>query len=165
MKTCLVLAAVAAVAVAGLVAAGGSAQTGSGRVLRLFDDAAHESNAFVDNPPRSPAKSPESRRFRLSTGDELVARTPVLDRRGGTRVGTSYAQAVVVRGRTFEHATLQAEVVLALRGGTIALTGLAGAAQRPFAVVGGTGAYEGARGSATERETRGGAKLTIRLLP
>jgi hypothetical protein len=165
MKTFLMPAAVATLAVAGVVAATGSAQSDPARTLALFEDVPHESSTFVDNAPRSPARSPGSRRFRLSAGDELAGRAPVLERRGGARIGTSYFRGVVVNGRTFDNATLQADVILALRDGTIALTGLAGGAQRPFAVVGGTGAYEGARGSATERETRGGAKLTIRLLP
>jgi hypothetical protein len=131
----------------------------------LFENVAHERSALVDNAPKSPSKNPESRRFRLSAGDELVNRTPVLDRKGGARIGTSYAHAVVVKGRTFESASLQANIVLALRDGTIALAGIVGATQRPLAVVGGTGTYEGARGSATEKETGSGAELTIRLLP
>jgi hypothetical protein len=156
---------VAALTVAGVVAATGSAQSGPGRTLTLWEDVAHESSRLVDNPPRSPADSPGSPRFRLSVGDEVVASSPVLERRGGARVGTSYATAVVVKGRRFEQATLQGDVVLALRDGTIALTGLVGAGQRPLAVVGGTGAYEGARGSATEMETGNGAELKIQLLP
>jgi hypothetical protein len=119
----------------------------------------------VDNAPKSPSKNPESSRFRLSAGDELVNRTPMLDRKGGARVGASYAHAIVVKGRRFESASLHANIVLALGDGTITLAGLVGAAQRPLAVTGGTGAYEGARGSATEKETGSGAELTIRLLP
>jgi hypothetical protein len=165
MKRFLVPIAAVALALAGLAAAGGSAQNSQGRALALFEDVAHESNAFVDNPPRSQAKNPESRRFRLSLGDEVTARTPVLDRRGGKRVGASYAHAVVVKGRRFQTASLQGDVMIALGDGTIALTGIAGIAQRPFAVVGGTGAYEGARGTAVEKEISGGAELTIRLLP
>ena len=165
MKGFLMSMVVAALAVAVGVAASGNAQTNSGRTLTLFEDVSREANTLVDNAPHSPAKSPGSRRFRLSMGDELAARTPLLDRRGGARIGTASVHAVVVKGRTFEHATLQAQVTLALRDGTLALTGLAGAAQRPFAVVGGTGAYEGARGSATEKETGAGADLTVRLLP
>jgi hypothetical protein len=76
-----------------------------------------------------------------------------------------YAHAVVVKGRKFQSATLEAQVVLALGDSDVVLEGLAGAAERPLSVVGGTGTYEGARGSATEKETDGGAELTIRLLP
>jgi hypothetical protein len=165
MNRFLTAGAIAAVTAAGVAAATGSAQTPSGRTLTLFEDVPRESSTLVDNAPRSPSKNPGNRRFRLSAGDELVGRTPLLERNGGRRIGTSYVRAAVVRGRTFENATLQADVVLALRDGTIALTGLAGTAQRPFAVVGGTRAYEGADGSATEKETRDGAELTIRLMP
>jgi hypothetical protein len=161
----LTLAAAAAVTVVITVTATGSAQTTGGRTVTLFENVAHERSALVDNAPKSPSKNPESRRFRLSAGDELVNRTPVLDRKGGARIGTSYAHAVVVKGRTFESASLQASIVLALRDGTIALAGIVGATQRPLAVVGGTGTYQGARGSATEKETGSGAELTIRLLP
>jgi hypothetical protein len=158
------LAAAAAVTIGIAVASTGSAQTG-GRTLTVFENVGRERSALVDNAPRSPSRNPASRRFRLSAGDELVNRTPVLDRRGGAPLGTSYAHAVVVEGKSFTRATLQADVVLALRDGSIAMTGLAGAAQRPFAVAGGTGAYEGARGSATEKEVDGGAELAIHLLP
>ena len=165
MKRLLALAVAAAVTVAIVVAANGGAQTTGGRTITLFENIARERSTLVDNAPKSPSGNPESRRFRLSAGDELVNRTPVLDRKRGARVGASYAHAVVVKGTRFESASLQANIVLALRDGTIALAGLVGAAQRPLAVVGGTGAYEGARGSATEKETDSGAELTIRLLP
>ena len=161
----LVPAAAAAIAAAAIGTATGGAQTGAGRSLTVFEDVAHESSTFIDNAPRSPVRNPESRRFRLSMGDEHASRTPLLERKGGARIGTSYARAAVVKGRRFESATLQADVVLSLRDGTIVLAGLAGSSQRPFAVVGGTGAYEGARGSATEKETDAGAELTIRLIP
>ena len=165
MRKILTVAALAAITGATVVATTGSAQTAGGRTLTLFENIARERSTLVDNAPKSPSKNPESSRFRLSPGDEVVNRTPVLDRKAGAGVGAAYAHAVVVKGRRFESASLQAHVVLALRDGTIALAGLVGAAQRPLAVVGGTGAYEGARGSATEKETNGGAELTIRLLP
>lgn len=164
-KWILVPTAICALAVALGVATTGSAQEGDGRTLTLFEDVSRESSSLIDNAPRSPARNPDSRRFRLSRGDELVARTPVLDRKGGARLGTAFVHAAVVEGRRFENAALQADVLLVLRDGTIALAGLAGPEQRPFAVLGGTGAYEGARGSATERELAGGAQLTVRLQP
>jgi len=166
MNKLLTLAAAAALTIAIAVAAtGSSAQTTGGRTVTLFENVARERSTLVDNAPKSPSKNPESRRFRLSVGDELVNRTPVLDRNGGAPIGTSYAHAVVVNGRNFGSASLQANIVLALRDGTIALAGVVGASQRPLAVIGGTGAYDGARGSATDKETGGGAELTIRLLP
>jgi hypothetical protein len=89
----------------------------------------------------------------------------VFDRRGGSRVGTLYAHAVVMKGKTFETAAFQAQTVLTLRDGTIALSGLAGATDRPFAITGGTGRYEAKGGSATETEAGDGAVLTLRLSP
>jgi hypothetical protein len=166
LRSALVATTGAAVAVTvAVMPTGGSAQSSAGRTLALFENTAHESDAFVDNAPRSPAKDPGNRRFRLSSGDELTARTPILDHRAGNRVGTLYVEATVATGTKFQNAVLQAQTVLALGDGTIVLAGLAGRSQSPFAVLGGTGAYEGARGSATEKETNGGAELTVRLLP
>jgi len=165
MKKLLVPATLAAITVIAIAVASGSAQTAGGRTLTLFENVANESNSLVDNAPKSPAKNPDSASFRLSRGDELVGRTPLLDHKGGTRVGTSYFQATVAKGRKFEGAVLQAQVVLALRDGNLVLEGLAGSTDNPLAVVGGTGAYEGARGQTTEKETDHGAVLTIQLLP
>ena len=163
MRSTIVFTTLAAVAVTGFLVAGSSAQS-TGRTLTLFQDVAHEDNAFIDNAPKSPSKNPDSRGFRLSAGDNLIARTPILDGRGGKHVGTLYAQAAVVQGKRFENAVLQAQATLVLADGTIVFAGLAGAADRPFAVIGGTGAYDGARGTATEKETSGGAELAIHLL-
>ena len=165
MKQLFTLATVTAAAVAIVVAATGGAQTPAARTLTLFQNTAAESNTLIDNTPKSPAKSPDDSHFRLSPGDTLIARTPVLDHRGGKRIGTLYTTVAVVKGTKFENATLQGQLILALGHSNIVLAGLAGAAKSPFAVIGGTGAYEGARGSATEKETNNGATLTLRLLP
>jgi hypothetical protein len=165
MKQIFTLATLAAAAIATVVAAGGGAQTPPARTLTLFQDTAAESNTIVDNAPKSPAKSPDDSHFRLSLGDALIARTPVFDHRGGRRIGTLYANVAVVGGSKFENATLQGQLILKLGHDSIVLAGLAGTANSPFAVIGGTGAYEGARGSATETELNNGARLTIRLLP
>jgi hypothetical protein len=151
-KPLLLLPAGAVIAIA--VASTGGAQTPEGSTVTVFQDVPHESSKFVDHAPK-----------RLSMGDEHVSRTPVLDRRGGSRVGTLYAHAAVVKGDSFRTAVFQAQVVLALDDGTITLSGLAGTAARPFAVTGGTGAYSGARGTASEKEVQGGARLVVRLLP
>jgi hypothetical protein len=152
-KPLLLLPAGVVIAVA-VAASTGGAQTPDGRTVTVFQDVSHESSKFVDHAPK-----------RLSMGDEHFARTPVLDRRGGSRVGTLYANAAVVRGTSFRTAVFEAQAVLAVEDGTITLSGLAGTASRPFAVTGGTGAYSGARGTASEKEVRGGARLVVRLLP
>ena len=156
--------ALATTVVAVATATAGAAQSSPVRTLTLFQDTSHETDSLVDNAPKSPTTNTDSPRFRLSAGDELVSFTPVLDRRGGRRLGALYTKAVVARGSSFDNAVLQAEGILVLRRGTIAVAGLAGRSRSPFAVVGGTGVYEGARGSVTERESGSGAALTIRLL-
>jgi len=45
---------------------------------------------LVDAPPKSPSPDPGSKRFRLSPGDQLVGVTPVLDKKGGKRIGTRF---------------------------------------------------------------------------
>ena len=164
MNKLLSLTAITATVGAILLAGSGGAQMQIGKTLTLFQDTASETDSFVDNAPTSPAKNPGDPRFRLSTGDGLISLTPLLDRRGGKHVGTLYSHVAVVRGTTFEQATLEGQVILSLGDGQIVLAGLAGSAHRPFAVIGGTGRYEGAKGSATERETQNGALLTIHLL-
>jgi hypothetical protein len=165
MKRLALASTVVAVLVGAAVSETGGAQTpADATTLALFQDVAHESNTFVDNAPKSPSSNPGSRRFRLSQGDELVAKTPIFDRRGGKRIGTLYARAQVVSGTSFERAVLEATAVLVLGDDSIVFAGLAGSAERPFAVTGGTGNYEGARGSATETEKDGGADLVVRVL-
>lgn len=164
MRQILLLAAAAIVTIAVLAGSGG-AQTTERRTVTVFQDVAHETSAFVDNAPKSPVPNPGSSRFRLSIGDEHVSRTPVLDRRDGSRVGTLYSHAAVVKGANFRTAAFEAQVVLTLGSGSMTLSGLAGAIEKPFAVTGGTGDYAGARGTATEKEGEDGARLIVRLLP
>ena len=165
------LAVVAATALVGglaLLPASGGAQTPGATTLSLFEADAGARFQIVDNAPRSPVRNPGSRRFRFSLGDQFVFSNPLLDRRGGTRVGTLYVNAVVVKGRTFRDAVVLGEVVWALNDGS-QITG-----QGTFsfaddtaevAIVGGTRTYAGARGSATSQTVRGGSQDTLTLLP
>ena len=99
MKKSLIAVALAALA-AGMYTAGGTAQASAGRTFTVFEDTTNETNAFVDNAPESPSDDPESPSFRLSTGDELTGRTPILDHRGGQRIGRLSFHGVVVKGRS-----------------------------------------------------------------
>jgi hypothetical protein len=60
------------------------------RTFTLYEDATHETTQLVDAPPKSPSPDPGSKRFRLSPGDQLVGVTPVLDKKGGKRIGTRF---------------------------------------------------------------------------
>jgi hypothetical protein len=149
-----------------VVAAGGATRTTTPRQVTIYEDAAHESTKLVDNAPKSPAKDPSSKRFRLSVGDQLLFRTPLLDHRGGKRIGTLYGEGTIVRGASFEQAVFLDRSVYMLRDGAIIATGLVGAVHpNAVAVDGGSRAYQGARGYATATETDNGSVTTFHLLP
>jgi len=86
-------------------------------------------------------------------------------------VGTLSAQCITVRaGRTFVQARFQCNATLTLKDGTIAVNTAFRGNQRDedvrSAITGGTGAYEGARGSISQRNLpRGLMENTLHLLP
>jgi hypothetical protein len=157
----------AAVAMTAVLAAPGGAQTSGGRTLTFLDDTAHARQAFIDNAPKSPTQNPQSRRFRLSTGDMLYLHSPILDGAGGKRIGTAYSQFTVVKGNSFANAVFRGHGAFLLHDGQIAADGVFRVAQatKTIAVLGGTGAYEGARGSMSFTDVEGGSQDTLHLLP
>src|SRR4051812_39805312 len=167
MKFGLIAAVAATVAVSAAAATSGGAQAADGRALTFLDDTNHATQAFVDNPPKSPVGNPASKRFRLSTGDMLYVRSPILDRKGGSRIGTAYSQFAVVSGITFANVVFRGHGAFKLRDGQLAVDGVVRPANstNTIPVIGGTGAYEGARGSMTFTEVAGGSQDTFHLLP
>ena len=89
-------------------------------------------------------------------GDRLTVVGELLDRPGGNVVGELYGAVFTLRGPTavapdadrLELHTFQ------LRDGSIIGSGTAGAREGAFAILGGTGAYAGARGVYTTRHDR-----------
>jgi hypothetical protein len=137
---------------AGLVfTGGGSAQTPGARTVSLFETDTGSTFALVDNAPKSPVANPESRRFRFSMGDKLLFGNPVLDQRGGNRLGVIYGEGTVMRGRSFANAVLLVTVTFAFSDGS--------------QISGVGGAYEGARGTIVSQEVQGGSQDTLTLLP
>jgi len=122
---------------------------------------------ILDNAPKSPVRNPMSPRFRFSLGDKLAFRSPLFDKKGGTRVGTLYADGTVVRGTTFRTASIIATGTYVLNDGSqIAVQGyFSFAKDSTAAVVGGTGRYEGARGHLTSTSTEDSSTDTLTLLP
>lgn len=162
----LIIVSVAALVATLVLSSGGSAQAPDGRTLTFFADASHETGSLIDEFPKSPSNDPASKRFRLSAGDRLVRTTPLLDKKGGKRIGTEYADVVVVKGTGFENATYLGHAVVQLADGQlVAAFAFKPARTNSFAVIGGTGAYEGARGIATEVDEGNGGDATVRLLP
>lgn len=156
-------AAAAAVAVASAVAVtGGSAQAPAARTLTLVEcDAGF---VTIDVPPRSGRDELPGR------GDSFMFQDVVSDA-AGARLGRIVGRCTLLRVVPgFDGSTFLCDAVYALPDGTITASALVTASRRQtvtFAVDGGTGAYEGARGSGTsvDRPRGGLTDTTIRLLP
>jgi hypothetical protein len=163
----LTAAVAAAIAASVVLVATGGAQTPGGRTLTFLDNTSHGTQAFVDTAPKSPTRNPQSRRFRLSTGDTLYVRSPILDHDGGERIGTAYSQFTVVKGHTFANAVFSGHGTFRLHDGQIVADGVfkIANATNTVAVLGGTGAYAGARGNLTFTEVEHGSQDTFRQLP
>jgi hypothetical protein len=158
-----------AAAVFALWAQAGSAQAPTTTTLSLYEATAGSTFSLVDNAPRSPVRNPESRRFRFSVGDEILLSNPVFDRKGGTRLGTLYGNGRIIRGRTFASASVMIDVVIVFANGDqLNAHGVFAFSQDDVrvAIIGGTGAYAGARGSVVSHSNDDGSSQdTITLLP
>ena len=113
-------------------------------------------------------RNPENRRYRFSMGDQLTFSNPVLDRAGGTRVGTLYGTVTVVKGRTFRNIKVLGQVVFEFTDGSqITAHGVFALADESVEVpiVGGSGRYAGARGSVSSETVANGSQDTLTLLP
>jgi hypothetical protein len=148
-----------AIAIAGLVlvtTAGSSAvaMTGpsAGRTVTVFEDGRDGTYAFFDHPPKSPVHNPNSPRARFSLGDEAAFTTNLLDRAGGMSVGRVYATESVMSGSRFPHVTVMVHAVFWLHRGKLVVDAVVNETHPERvrgAVTGGTGAFEGARGTFT----------------
>ncbi|HEX7300583.1 MAG TPA: hypothetical protein VF257_16415 [Solirubrobacteraceae bacterium] len=157
-----------AVGLFALWAQAGSAQAPGPITLSFYEPANGGTFNVVDNAPRSPVKNPESRRYRFSIGDEVLFSQSVFDRKGGTKQGTIYGEATVVKGRTFRSVLFLGRVVYVLNNGDqITAHGVfAFAADARVPVTGGTGAYEGRRGTVVSHNNADGSSQdTLTLLP
>jgi hypothetical protein len=162
----LIAAAAAATAVttASVLAAGGSAQAPGPRTLVFNEGQRGSTFKFVDNPPRSRGRT--ERTTTISTGDMFVLTNPLING-AGQRSGVLYATCVAARGGRFDSAFLLCHGVAKLQDGDIALEVATRISDSiTGSIVGGTGAYNGARGTFT---SLGGAQRpttdTFELLP
>ncbi len=163
------LGATAALVAGGIAAQGGSAQAPGPTTLTFYEPDASTTFRLIDNAPKSPVKNPRSPKYRFSIGDQLVFIAPLLDKKGGTRQGKLYAAATIVGGRTFRDASAQATATYVLNDKSqIAVVGHFSFASdvTRLAIVGGTGRYEGARGSLSSvSDKNDNSTDTLTLLP
>jgi hypothetical protein len=154
-----------AVLIAGAVlAGGGSAQAPAARTLVFSEGQRGSTFKFIDNPPRSRGRT--ERTTTISMGDVFVFTNPLING-AGRRSGVLYATCVAARGGRFDRTFLLCHGVAKLQDGDIALevaTRIGGFITG--SIVGGTGAYNGARGTFTSREPEGRPSVdTFQLLP
>jgi hypothetical protein len=152
----LALTGAAAVVALAVVTAGGSASHPGSQTLRfgLVTTSFH----FLDNPPRSKARPGEPS---ISAGDAYVETEKLLNE-SGRRVGTAHLHCVATRGgRRPDRASFQCAATAKLRDGDITGAMTYRGEQRRVAVTGGTGAFEGARGSISFAEKRVGRRRLL----
>jgi len=145
-------------------ASNGSAQGRGGRTLRFIERNNVGTFRLIDTPPKMSTSGPNAR---LSLGDVTVFRNPLFDAGNARRVGHIAGTCTVIKGGTVARALVYCAVGMQLRAGTIEFQGvgnLSGQAAS-IAIVGGTRAYSGARGSL--RSTTGARTSTdvVQLLP
>jgi len=157
----LLITAVAATVVGVVAVTAGHGGSPGDRTIRLVEKGG--SFTFVDNAPTGNAYSKL-----ISAGDFSAGRVQ-LDNDAGKQVGSLNIVCVATVSGKEVHARFQCNGTVNLADGALAISALderhADQDVSHISVVGGTGAYEGASGSATESETGGGAELTVRLLP
>jgi hypothetical protein len=160
----LLVAALAAAAAVGAVAvATGSAGSTGERTIRLVERGG--TFGFVDNAPTG-----AKRAMRISAGDFSAGTVKLYDE-SGKRAGSLHVVCVATVGGPEVQAKFQCSGTVRLAGGTLALSALderrADRDVTYVSVVGGTGAYNGARGTlvTTSRPSGNVSDDVIHLLP
>ena len=155
---------VAAATVFAIMVSAGSAQAPGERTLTFVERTVPGADVFADVPPLSKTV--------LGKGDGFLFRNDVLDAAGTTKLGIHEGRCSLLRGRPGGIGNrLICDGVYTLKDGTFTGTTAFTFTKKPkigFTVAGGTGAYEGARGSGTlayRSLTNPLADTTIHLLP
>lgn len=157
----IIAASTAAIAIAVVLAASGSAQQPGEQTIKFVERPGSEH--LVDNPPTG-----TRRNRRISAGDFSVRSAPVFDESNTTRLGTAHTTCIATRGGPFPRVTFQCNGTVVLREGTLALNfGGRPGEEVTAAITGGTGTFEGRTGSAvaSERPNSNLTDNTIHLVP
>jgi hypothetical protein len=150
---------VTAVAAAGLLAVSGGAEAPSGQTIQVVEKGGSEK--FRDTPPRA------KREFDVSAGDAFLFSSPLYSA-ANKRVGTLDVRCDFSRGGRSARGICAGVFDLA-EGDLLLSTRLTTSGKVTGAIVGGTEAYAGARGTFTSVDRPGGDNApsddTITLLP
>jgi hypothetical protein len=153
---------VSALTVLGLAATPAAAQAPASQTITFKETNKGSTFAFVDNPPR--AKNP--RRPTFSPGDNFIISNPLVSS-SGARVGVLRATCTITQAsKNPAHAPTICYGVFSLKAGQLdALVSTTSLEQGVSgAIIGGTGAYAGARGTFKSVTTKTGDNDTITLL-
>lgn len=161
-------AAAAAAITAAAIAATAGGQAPQGRTITLTEVPKGATFGFVDNSPKT-TFSHEGEPRKLSVGDIEIESIAVADQHDN-RVGRFDAYCVVSRPGRPSHHGEECTGTYRLKDGTIGTAGsFVGSESSPgtFAIIGGTRAYEGARGTLTiSAPHKDGSRTdTLGLLP
>jgi hypothetical protein len=158
---------VAAATASAIAVTSGTAQAPGERTLTFVERSVPANEAFADVPPLMTKKRPNP-----SKGDGFLFDDTVLDATGATKVGRFRGRCSFIKvTRKFDGSVALCDAIYVLPDGTITASATFVFNPSPvrFAVTGGTGAYEGARGSgvSTERPGRNNplTDTVIHLLP
>jgi hypothetical protein len=163
-----VAALVAAATVAAVIVATGGAMRGasSGTQTLTLIESANGSFSFIDNEPKSTRGFDSQHGPEISQGDIFVIANELFTK-GKKHAGWLHAVCTATfAGADFNLARETCTGTFDLRGGTLALSGLANFRRRVIhiAIVGGTGAYEGASGQIDSANRDDGSSLdTVRF--
>jgi hypothetical protein len=166
MKALLVCGAIAAGTLgAYALPASADVTTTGGQSFTVYEIEKGSTFGLVDNAPKSP-RGPHGEPTRLSIGDQLAFSTP-LQNAAHRPMGRVAATCTVTKAGSFRTVLQVCIGAMRLRGGELMLAAtIVGEAKRQaIAVIGGTGAYVGARGEIISTETRTGATDVVTLLP
>jgi hypothetical protein len=141
--------------VAAVDAAGGAAQTPP-RTFPLFEKDSAGKGVLIDNTPRS---------RRPAMGDQFAVRTPLFDVRGGKRQGSLAGLCTIMAKPKPPGPKLNCEAVYSLPDGDLIVSGRVDGGADQLAIVGGTQAYAGARGTLDSTMSKAGTQDTVTLLP
>ena len=148
----------------------GDAQSDGARTVTVLQEVGAGTFKFIDAAPKSPSRNLASKRFRWSPGDVIVGRTPLVSTDGGDNIGTAYVDGTAAVGGRLATAVMVGRSVFKLRDGQIVLESVSQPGNNPesggpIPIVGGSGAYEGARASGTTTVTAHGAQITSGSCP
>jgi hypothetical protein len=149
---------------AAILAGSGNAQAPGPRTLTFAEGQRGATFRFLDNPPRSRGRTEETITF--SMGDVFVFTNRLING-AGQRSGVLYVTCVAARGGGLSRTFLLCHGVAKLHDGDIAVEVATPLGDEVTgSIVGGTGAYNGARGTFTSREAEGRPTIdTFQLLP